>query len=267
LTGKVFNIEHEQDATAVQMYLDEDMDRQVIVVVRDPSFEVNEDDYLRVSGEVADQFEGENAFGAEVSVPRILGTDYKRISAIAALNPTLHRAGSQTRNLASLVITIQKIEYAAEETRVYVKATNNGGEETSMDTDPKVVARGNQIESDSNFEYELPELSYELSPGATTKGVLIYPKLPRSGVTISFSGYDADYNDISAQFQYERCEAPVEDDASIQLRPLRGRALRAWPRSRRLRRRLRCLEFAGSESEDSPAPGQSGTESGLFHSR
>ena len=58
------------------------------------------------------------------------------------------------------------------------------------------------MESGANYDYDFEDMSYELSPGATTKGVLVYKRMPRSGVTISFEGYNADYDTIKSTFAY-----------------------------------------------------------------
>ncbi|WP_028060991.1 hypothetical protein [Candidatus Solirubrobacter pratensis] len=201
LVGKVFNVDRSGEVgLALQMWLDDDQNHQAIVLIEDQGFEVSEDDYLAMkAGTVYDQFEGENALGGELSVPRILATDYE-ITDAGAMHPAISTASSKTETLGDVRITISKIEFAKDQTRIYVKATNTGPEDGSMDTDPSVVSRGKQMESSIDFDQE--QLSYDLSAGASTEGVLVYPAMPDTGLVIKFKGLDANYNDVSAEFRY-----------------------------------------------------------------
>ena len=41
--------------------------------LRRPAFEVATEDYVRVTGTIEDKYEGENAFGAKLTVPAVGG--------------------------------------------------------------------------------------------------------------------------------------------------------------------------------------------------
>jgi hypothetical protein len=84
VTGRVFDIERDEGQTAVQM--DPGGDGNLIVYMPGEDFDVSEDDYATVTGEVTGELTGENAFGAEVTAPTIEATTAKKTTA-AALDP------------------------------------------------------------------------------------------------------------------------------------------------------------------------------------
>ena len=62
------------------------------------------------------------------------------------------------------------------------------------------MSNGNQKDSEYNDDYE--SLEMELSPGAKTKGVLVYKKLKEGSIEMHFEGYDADYNEITQTLNF-----------------------------------------------------------------
>jgi hypothetical protein len=201
IVGQVLSVERDADGTYFQMYADPENSEWNTVVRGESGLRVREDDYVRVRGFVGGEFEGTNAFGAELSAPIIEATRVQKVTA-AALHPARKRLPSRSATQAGVTITVQKVELAADQTRVYIKATNNSGASFSMDTDPSVVAGGEQIEQKYTGE-EYPELSSEVDAGASTRGVLIYPKIStRASLAITFKGYDADYDEITWPFRW-----------------------------------------------------------------
>jgi hypothetical protein len=197
LVGKVFNIDHEDGAIALQMWLDDDADEQAIVYIYDEDFDVSEEDYLSVSGTLGDDFEGQNAMGADMSAPTVQASRYKIVTA-KAMHPTLSKSPWQSTSIGGISYTVQA-EFAADQTRFVIKAINNTGESEYI-SDPDVVSNGNQKDSDYNFD--LKSLSSELSPGAKTKGTLVFKKLKKGSIQMNFEGYDADYNEITQSLYF-----------------------------------------------------------------
>jgi hypothetical protein len=201
LVGKVFNIDQDGEGIAAQMYTDDDLDHQVIVAMPDGAT-VDEDEYLKVSGTVSENFTGENAMGADLEVPTIVADDAQRTSS-TAMHPARYTAPSRTQTVNGIKFTIRKIAFAADETRMYIKVTNNSGEDQYIGT-PKVIANGTQRREDYGLmRDDLPEFDGDLSAGASTSGVIVFHKMPRHGVQVKFeAGYDADFNDMFATFYY-----------------------------------------------------------------
>jgi hypothetical protein len=196
LVGQVFNIDRSDGSLAVQMWTDDDQDNQVIAVLPDTSMKVKSEDYLKITGTVHDLWEGTTALGAEIEVPRIVA-DSAAITDATAMHPAIARLPTQAQMLGDVRYKV-RVEFAEDQTRLYVSAQNDGYDDANVDSDPSVVSNGRQIEQDDNDG----DLSYELSPSAHTSGVLIYPALRKSGLMIRFSGYDSDYNEAFAEFRW-----------------------------------------------------------------
>ena len=78
-------------------------------------------------------------------------------------------------------VTVEKVQYAAEQTRVYVTIRNNSADKMSFSNyDTRILMNGQQIEQKDDWDAELPKLSYEILPGASTSGVLTFPAIDQN---------------------------------------------------------------------------------------
>ena len=127
LTGRIFlNPEISNDKVAFQIYTIKGATDGNTIVVINGQVKVKKDDYIRVEGKVYDQFEGQNAFGATLRVPRILATKVDIISREDAVAPALKKYTiNQPISQYGLVITLTRVDLAKEETRFFVKEQNN----------------------------------------------------------------------------------------------------------------------------------------------
>lgn len=202
IVGQVFMVEQDADASYIQMFADPEDSEWNTIVVTEPGFEVDEEDYLSVQGVVREALEGENAFGGSVSAPIVDAARVEVVTA-AAMHPTVERLRRQSETLGGVTITVSKVEVADEQTRVFVKAQNDSGADFQMDTDPGVVSGGKQVKSADTFDTGYPELAFDLSPGASTDGVLLFEAIdPDEPLAISFEGYDVDFNEIKWEFNW-----------------------------------------------------------------
>lgn len=184
LPGKlVDNSEKDGDTTALQAYYDvTTYDRTYIVYVQtDETF--SSEDYILVDGRVDGSYTGTNAFGAELTVPlikdaTITKSDYMTVAAPATA--TAEPAVSVTEN--DVTFTCDKVEYAAIETRVYLTVSNaSANTVTYSPYSIRIIANGRQIDQDdrngSVYSGNYPELSYDLTTGASTSGILVFPPM------------------------------------------------------------------------------------------
>ena len=94
-----------------------------------------------------------------------------------------------------------KLNLQKKETRVYVTASNNASDDFSIYTYSAVATQnGKQYEYDSNYDAGYEELSSELKPGITSKGILTFPAMDQSNFTIIIDGssdnWDIDLKDF-----------------------------------------------------------------------
>lgn len=182
IVGKVFlTPERDGDGVYFQMWADpQNSEWNTVVAYADPSFRLKDGDYARVTGTVKGEFEGENAFGASVTVPAIVADSVSIVDATQAASPAERTLGKATWSEPGVAsVTVERVEIASDETRVFLDVKNLGNHTFSLYSfEAKMIVDGTQYDSDTNFEY--PELSSEVLPGASTSGVMVFPPISTS---------------------------------------------------------------------------------------
>jgi hypothetical protein len=190
LVGRVFEVERDEDGVGMQVWMDaRNSDQNTIVGYKDPSFQVASDDYVRVTGTVGEQFEGENAFGAKLTVPTVIADSVEIVDAIATALPahTTYAAASSIQG--QIRMTVTKIEAAPDETRVYVALRNQSSSDFSFyGSSGKLVANGRSIKSSYSGDY--PEPASDIPTNSRTTGVILFEKIPpNAALRLILEGY------------------------------------------------------------------------------
>lgn len=206
LYGKIFNILDANDGTVFQMYTDEDSSR--FVVVYDASnTAVKEEDYVLVKGVVTDAYEGENLMGGSVTCPLISAHEITASSYIEAFSPSIKTINPLEAKWSKdgLSLQVDQVEFAENETRVYVTQQNDGKEPAELYLHSAVAVQGEkQYELSYNYEAEYDDVQDELQPGITDSGVLVYPAMKQDAFRLVFSGSAKDdYNDQTISVAFE----------------------------------------------------------------
>lgn len=205
ITGIVFSEpEKDEDGTYIQLWADpENSEKNTLVAINDPKLKIKTDDYVKIKGVVKDEFEGENAFGGTIKAPMILADSIEVVDYITAVAPTLKEIKIDKEiNQHGIVVTLQKIEIAKNQTRVYLKVKNGTQDNASFySSSAKLIVGNKQLEE----EYADPEttglqeVQSELLPGVETEGVIVYPALDPNEKSItlyaeaSSDNYDLDF--------------------------------------------------------------------------
>lgn len=192
IIGKVFTApEYTDDGVALQMFADhKNSENNTIVYISDKDFEVKDGDYVKIIGIVGEPFEGENAFGGVITAPTVAAREYSVISYQDAVVPTTKSIDvNQTQTQFGYSITVQKVEYAETETRVYVKVDNQGSEKFSVYSfNTKLTQNGKQYEEQDNWDAEYPEIQTDLLVGNSTEGIIAFPPIADGAFTLIFEG-------------------------------------------------------------------------------
>lgn len=183
VVGKVFGTTEtntDKGLLAFQMWVDPaNSEFNTIVATKDMTLRVSDGDFVRVVGEVAGEFKGENAFGAEVTAVTVKASTVTKVSALDAAEPATRTLPRQQSARSGVIVTVQKIEISPSETRVFLAAKNRSKDDFSLfSSSLKLVADGTQVAQAYAFEY--PELASELSPGARTEGVAVFKPVPEN---------------------------------------------------------------------------------------
>jgi hypothetical protein len=196
IVGKVFSdVERDADGTYFQMWADpQNSEWNTIVGSRDPELAIAADDFVRISGEVVGAYEGENALGGTVQAVRILATSVTKVDATAAAPPALKTLPKKRARSNGIILTVQRVEFAENETRVFLALKNNSSSEFTMySSSGKAVSGGRQYESDYGGDY--PQLSDSVLPRAFTTGVVVFPRMdPDKPLRLRFEGSSDNYD-------------------------------------------------------------------------
>ena len=206
LTGVVFTTpEYTDTGVCVQMMADiKNYDKNTIVYIYDKDFRVEKDDYLRVVGIVGDPFEGKNAFGATITAPVVDAKEYEICSYADAASPTLKTVEvDQTETQFGYSVTVNKVEYAENETRIYMTVNNDGSDTFNVYSfDMKISQNGKQYEQQDNWDADYPELQSELLPGNSSEGVVTFPALAEGEFTLAVEGHSDNWEEEISPYTF-----------------------------------------------------------------
>lgn len=176
------------DSYGLQVYLDTNYNDSVLVEVPKDlvSEPISADDYVSVDARIEESYDGQTVMGADATWAYLTAIGIEKTTYMDAFAPTVKEL---TPNVSAeqngFSITINKVEYADQETRVYLTIANSSEYTTSYGVySIRLIQDGQQIEQDqsSNSAYmeDYPKLSYDVSAGASTSGVLVFPTIDQT---------------------------------------------------------------------------------------
>lgn len=201
--GKVFLApEKDADGTYFQMYADPKRLEYNTIVAGDPNLQVSDGDFVQVTGKAKGTFKGQNAFGAEITATSIIADKVVLVDAKDVLAPaTLSVDVGQEKELHGLTITLNNIEFADEETRVYLTVKNGSQSKASLYSfNSKAIQGSTQYEEQTNFDVDYPEVSSEILPGIESSGVVVFKPLDTKSKSAKFI-FEARTDNYSLDFE------------------------------------------------------------------
>lgn len=145
------------------------------LVVAARSLDVQEEEWVRVVGILHSYWETENLLGATLNLPVVVASLVTPITRSEAVPPLVTVTVQQSIVQHGLAITLERLELADSETRVYVSAFNNSPDKASLYSFDAVLVQGSQqIERKSLFLEEIEEPATTLVSGTETQGVLLF---------------------------------------------------------------------------------------------
>ena len=208
IVGKVFSIDKDGDAVAMQAWYDvEDAEKQFIVYAsKEIAADVKEDSFIRVDGKITGTFTGENYFGGEITALLIEAEslDVGGYDDIYAPAETTRELG-ETQDQHGVSVTLDRIEYARDEARVYLTVRNESGYTASIYTfNAKAIQDGKQFEHEDNYEAGYDGDIGEVVDGAGKDGILRFRGLdPEKPVKILIGAYSDNYDIDMEDYVFE----------------------------------------------------------------
>ena len=208
LVGKVFTApEYDEEGVYFQMYADpENYEYNTLVGYPDPNADIRDGDYVYIEGWIADAYEGENMLGVTMVAPIVAAEYLEIVSYKDAVMPTQYIAYADTPTVEQngYSVTVQGVELASAETRVYVAVTNNGSSEFSLyDYSAKIIQNGKQYEKETNFDADYPEVQDDLSVGVTTEGVITFPAIEAAPFQLILPATSDDWQEDIDDYVFE----------------------------------------------------------------
>ncbi|KAF1677802.1 zinc ribbon domain-containing protein [Bacillus sp. SKDU12] len=202
---KVFDVEQDDNGTYLQGYNNpEKLSKNTIIMSDDSNLDIKDDDIIHVVGTVKDKFDGENALGGSVSAPRIVADSIEKSDYATAFAPAQKTINvNKTQNQHGFALTLQKVELAEKETRLYVNIENKSKDEINFyKFNAKITADNKQIEPKSDLS-EYPKIQSEILPGVKTEGVIAFPKIESKTANIILDGSSENYDITINPFTFE----------------------------------------------------------------
>jgi len=128
-------------------------------------------------------------------------SSYKDIAA-----PTLKEVvpSNNTIEQFGYSVTVNKIELAKEETRVYLTVKNNGSNKFSLYSfNTLIIQDGKQFEEQSNYDAGYPEVQTDLTKGVQTEGIISFPPINDGNFKLTLEGSSDNYEETLKPFEFE----------------------------------------------------------------
>lgn len=170
------------------------IDWMAVVEFEDASFLIADGDYVHVLGTVRGKTEGEIPMLAMLDAVAVRAETAEVVDQGAVAPPALRTVDvAQTIEQHGLSVTLEKVEFAAIETRVYVTVSNQSTANAAF-----YDHRLNALQSQTQYEVEpltyLPQVQADLPPGAVSSGVILFPALdPAQATELTFDTRTDDY--------------------------------------------------------------------------
>jgi hypothetical protein len=206
ITGKVFVLERDAEALALQIYTDDDYgdDNTVVGVLAANANGVQEDDFVRVSGTIGPAFSGENAFGASLTLPTIKADSVEVITPLeAAPAPVATTQVRRSQSQSGVTVSLRKVERLERGGRISLTVRNRSGSEISVyDSNAKFIQGGRQQDAESSFNIELPSLEGDVQSGVTDDAVLLFERMRPGPARLVLEWYSSDYTVTTSPFEF-----------------------------------------------------------------
>lgn len=206
--GQVFySPEYDNNGVNFQMFSDpQDINTNIVVKYADPDFSIASDDFVKIIGVVKGSFTGTNLFGGKVSAPVIEAESVEISTYQDAVAPAIYTMtlDEPTQTQYGYSVTIEKVDIAKNETRVYVKVENGGTANFSIYSfTAKIVQNGKQFDIGYNLYADYPDVQSNLSVGVTTEGILCFPVIENSDFQIVLDGYSDNWKESIEPYTFE----------------------------------------------------------------
>ena len=190
ITGKIFtNPEIGEDYIGFQMYWGGNLDLNKNVIVYDYSKgQFESSDCVKVKGTIHGGYEGKNAFGVTMKAVMIIADSIQKLDCKDVIYPSKKVVNvDESETKMGVTLTLEKIEFADEHTRVYLKIENNANNKIHFYSFNAVAFQENkQFEPTNVYDVDYPDIESEIYSGIEEEGVILFEPLDCSKSNAKF---------------------------------------------------------------------------------
>ena len=201
--------EEDDDSYIYQAYVDTDYNNSILLQVSKDIApdEFKEDSFISVDAKIKGSQSGQTVIGVDTSWAYLIAASAVETTYIDSFGKadTTWEFDDQKIEQYGITVQVTKVEFTDEETRFYVDVTNDSESDVSIYSYSARVVQGKKQyeESYSAYEDEYPELSSDLTPGATSSGIITFDKLDSSDLQLILEGYSDDYEIELEPFKFD----------------------------------------------------------------
>lgn len=184
--GIVSQTDESDDQYFYQVYTDTDYNNSVLVYAPKDlvSDTISNDDFINVIAKVDGAYSGQTVMGVDTTWAKLTAENIEKSSYTDTFGKA-HTAWDfqdQVIEQQGINVAVTKVEFADNETRIYVTATNNSEDTVNLwSSSAKIIQNGQQYEQTyGNYLADYPELSSDILPGASSSGILCFDALEAS---------------------------------------------------------------------------------------
>ena len=168
---------------------------------------INDDDYISVDAKIDGAYDGQTVMGVDSSWAFLEANSVEKTSYTESFGKanTTWEFTDKVSEQNGISVSVTKVEFAEEETRVYVTATNNSSDKFSLWSSSAIAIQNDQQydQTYGNAYEQYEDLSSDILPGASTSGVICFGKLDPAQFKLHMEGSSDNYDIDFAPFELE----------------------------------------------------------------
>ena len=204
--ARIFN-EPEKDDKGIYLraYANDDHSKITIISFNDTQLSVKNGDIINVTGTVGKA--GKKAPGAALTTPSILASEIGKYDYAPAFRPAIKTIRvSKEINQNGYILTLNKVEVAEKETRLYININNTTKNKVRFYSSKTNITQGNKrFKGLINLDEKVPEIDNDILPGLAKDGVLILEPVQANGenLKVIFEGAWGNYDLNFTRFTFD----------------------------------------------------------------
>lgn len=197
--GIVSSVESDEDAYGLQTYVDLDYNNSALVEVPKSLMPEapNSGDFLNIDAKIDGSFDGQTVMGVDSTWARLTAESVEKTTYIDSFGKadTTWEFTDKAIEQNGVTVDVTKVEFAKDETRLYVTATNNSSATMNLwFSSAKIILNGQQIDQTyGNYYEEYQEPSSDIIPGVSTSGVITFGAIDPAEFQLYIEGSSDDW--------------------------------------------------------------------------